>query len=127
MRILVAASREPFRAMDCGMSVLTAILLASVAVGLGGPVRLGAATVFLLSVPGWAITGFWTRAPLDVLVATTVGASLAICAVVATISLWLELWQPTLIFYALGVISGVVLLVRAWLAHDRAAYREQRQ
>ena len=86
--------------LDCGALGLVAILALLTVAGGPVPVREVLALGVLCYVPGRAFATHWTwlqGAPLALL---TVVGGLAVTTLLATTSLWLHWWSPTLLFWA---------------------------
>jgi hypothetical protein len=76
----------------------------------GSPLRLAVGLLCTILLPGAAVL---TRLECDDVVmwlGLAVGISLAIAALAATVTLWLNVWNPTVTNLVLGLISSLVLI-----------------
>ena len=122
-------TKSATRSVDLAAVVVSAALVALVALGTGGPLRLALALVFTTAIPGWAILPIGTRlTPPDepmAAVALAVGLSLAVCTVSATILVWLRWFRPDVLFFILATL--VVLRCGARLASTTHAAGPRRE
>ncbi len=114
------------RAADATAAVVTAALIAAVALQVEGPVRLALALVFVTFVPGWAALGHTRLATGTSRIALAVAASLAICTATAATMVWLRAWHPFALFYGLAGAALVPLMVRAVLGPPPAPGVDER-
>jgi len=98
------------RAVDVASALVTAVLIAAVALGVEGPVRIVPALLFVTFVPGWAALGHSRLGDGIAKIALAVAASLTLCAVTALAMAWLGSWHPLALFYALAGGSLVLVL-----------------
>ena len=97
-------------------------LIILIALGVEGPVRGVFALGFVTFVPGWAIVRNWPAAARYSIAALSVLLSLAICAALATITLWLHLWHPVGLFFVTAIASGAAITYGHILARRPGVY-----
>lgn len=110
----MTAGRHPMtldRTVDAAVGAATLALVLTVALGVTGPVRVFLALGFMTFAPGWAVLDHVRLAEGADRVALAVVTSLTICAVVALGTLWLEIWNPPVVFGAMALLTlgGIVL------------------
>lgn len=102
------------RLVDGGLLVCLAVLVALIATGCHGPIRVVMAFIFAMLAPGWVVTGYWGSLPLYSRVLASVGSSIGIGIAVTSIALWSHTWHPLGIFIVLVVPVSGALLWRFW-------------
>ena len=109
---LAVDSDVPVRSevIDSAALTVTVVLVALVGLGVTGPLRGMLALVFLTFVPGWAVVTNWTSAARLSRIALSVLLSLSICTAAATMTLWLHLWNPLVLFYVMALASAAAIL-----------------
>jgi uncharacterized membrane protein len=95
--------------IDVAALAVTAILTALVAAGVRSPVRAVLALAFVAFVPGWAIVTNRTPIARSSRIALAVVLSLAVSAAAATITLWLHVWEPDVLFYVAAAASAAAI------------------
>jgi len=107
-----AARRAEF--LDLAGVLIAVALIAVVATGQSGPLRLLLTLGFTFFVPGRAIVANWPRMARWSAVGMSMVLSLTVLTLLATIFLWAHLWQPVVLFQAeallsiAGLVMGVV-------------------
>lgn len=96
--------------IDYAALAVIAVLAASVALGIEGPIRAVLALIFVTFIPGWAVLTNWNSAAKSSVLALSVLLSIAISTAVATTSLWLHLWNPLGIFSITASVSAIAIL-----------------
>ncbi|HEV2953562.1 MAG TPA: hypothetical protein VG015_05700 [Candidatus Dormibacteraeota bacterium] len=73
--------------------------------------RLPLALLFVTFVPGWSLLA--PSGPKDLLARTalSIGLSLSICGLLATILVWARIWHPQVLFGAIAAVSIVLLAI----------------
>ncbi len=106
-----AATREAYLvdALDLGAAMLTVALLVTTALDGGGPAAVALAVAFVTFVPGWALLGWVPIAVGASRVALAVLVSLTLCTATSQSVLWLHLWRPAVLLFALGLPSLIAL------------------
>jgi GT2 family glycosyltransferase len=99
----------PTLVVDLAALSATIALTATVAVGVQGVPRILLGLTFLTLVPGWAIVGRFTPVDGGRRLLLAVPVSLSVCALAATITLWLRAWQPEALLGALAFGSVVLI------------------
>ncbi|MCU1491582.1 MAG: glycosyl transferase family 2 [Acidimicrobiaceae bacterium] len=89
--------------------VASAVLLFMVSASISGPPRAVAAVVFVLLVPGWAVSSWWKGLDVASRLAISVGISLAICILAGSAGLVLQLWSPAGTLWVLAPASMLML------------------
>jgi uncharacterized membrane protein len=102
---------------DLGAVVITASVLVLTISNVHSPIRGLLALTFLTAVPGWAVVSNWPRFAARSRAALSVLFSLSICIVVATVSLWAELWHPLGLFDLCAAATGLALFRSLWYRH----------
>jgi len=101
--------------IDTGAALVTAVLLVVVGLGITGAGRVALALAFFTFVPGWAVLDYVPLASGTARVALAVALSLSVSVLAAVSVLWLQLWQPRVLFDLAGTICMVAVV---WhLAH----------
>jgi hypothetical protein len=93
------------------VAAIAAVLPITVAMDLQGPARTALAIAFVTTVPGSATLTRLSALDVSSIVALTVVASLAICAVAASGMIWLSAWHPLALLALLSAASIVTLLI----------------
>ena len=102
----------PSNVIDIAALVLIVVLVVVISLGPSGPIRGVLALGFLTFVPGWAVVTHWASGARLSRIALSVLLSLSICTACATISLWLHVWQPLVLFYVLAIASSIAIVAR---------------
>lgn len=97
-------------ALDVLAAAVTVALLLLSGLGLGGPVRVLVALVFVSFVPGWAVLDWAPFAEGLAKLAVAAILSLTISTGLALGQLWLRLWHPEAVLSIAAVASLVALL-----------------
>jgi hypothetical protein len=102
------------QALDLAAAVAAAGLIALVASGSAGALRLLLALVFTCFVPGRAIVSNWPTVARWSAAAIAIVLSLAVLSLLATVALWAHAWHPLSLFEAeasfslAGLTTGIV-------------------
>lgn len=97
--------------VDVGCLAATVTLVGLVALGVEGPARVITATAFVLFVPGRAVMVVWPGLMDRYRIAMSIVFSLTIVTLTTTVTLWLHLWDPDALLYALSSVVVVALVV----------------
>jgi hypothetical protein len=97
-------------AADLSLVVLAACAAILAAVGAASPLRVVIALPCAALLPGAAVLTRLDSEDLVTWLGLAVGISLGIEAVVASLTLWLEVWNPTATITVIGVASALVLI-----------------
>jgi hypothetical protein len=98
------------RAADLSLVALAACAAILAAVGAASPLRVVIALLCAALLPGAAVLTRLDSEDLVTWIGLAVGISFGMEAVVASLTLWLEVWNPTATVTALGVLSALVLV-----------------
>jgi peptidoglycan/LPS O-acetylase OafA/YrhL len=111
--------------LDISASLIAVGLLALSHLGWSGLLRILLALAFTFFVPGRAIVTNWPRMERWSQVALPMVLSLALLALLATISLWAHVWKPMDLFEAEAVLSliglGLGIALRSRRRPDHSA------
>lgn len=107
--------------LDLLAAIIAAGLVILVSADRSGVPRVLLSLVFLFFVPGraivsnWPTLGWWSEAAMSMVL------SLAVLALLATVTLWMHIWHPLGLFQLEAVASVVGIVVGTLRRHSRTA------
>lgn len=119
------AARRAIR-LDVAACAIAVVLGLLVAVDISATLRLLLALLFTFFVPGRAIVSNWPRVARWSGVGMSIVFSLGVLTLLATVSLWIGLWNPLALFSVVavaslgGLITGIVRRQRNEVLDDDA-------
>jgi hypothetical protein len=118
---------RPDNVIDLSAGLIAVGLLALVYLGASGIPRILLALGFAFFVPGRAVVTNWPRMSDWSEVAMPMVLSLALMALLATITLWAHVWRPMALFQAVAWLSLAGLCLGIARRNRRRPDREARQ
>jgi uncharacterized membrane protein len=107
--------------LDLLAAIVAAGLVILVSADRSGVPRVLLSLVFLFFVPGRAIVSNWPRLGRWSEAAMSMVLSLAVLALLATVTLWMHIWHPLGLFQLEAVASVVGIAVGTLRRHSRTA------
>lgn len=78
------------------------------------PIRSALTLLFMCTVPGAAVMSFTRRTDSLTIAALSVAISIAVCAAIASIAVWMHLYDPDALFAGTAVASAGLLFLAPW-------------